>query len=221
MRIVIVGCGRVGAELALSVSGKGHDVAVVDNRAESFDQLGAAFHGRTLQGSGIDRSVLIRAGLDGADAFAAVTSSDNVNIVASRVAKEIYHVPIVVARAYHPHRLGLYERFGLQTIASSSWGAQRFEELITSPLCSSRLSLGNSDVEIVEVRVPPAWVGLSLAQLAQPPLEAPALPVALMRGGRAHLAVAGLGFEAGDLLYLAVRSEDLPRLNEVIAGGST
>jgi trk system potassium uptake protein TrkA len=217
MHILIVGCGRVGAELALSVSGKGHDVAIVDHRSEAFDQLGSEFHGRTLQGSGIDRAVLLRAGIENADAFAAVTSSDNINIVAARVAREIYKVPIVVARAYSPHRLGLYERFGLQTIASSSWGAQRFEELITSPQCASRLSLGNGDVEIVEVRVPAAWVGRPLDDLTRWPLKVRAVPLAVTRGGRAQLVEADLVLQAGDLLHLAVQAEDLPRVSQAVS----
>src|SRR3972149_11008156 len=104
MRIVIVGCGRVGAELAESVSAKGHEVAVIDDRKETLQRLSANFRGRTLEGSGIDRQVLLRAEIDQADALAAVTSSDNINIVVARIAKEIYHVPIVVARTYNPHR---------------------------------------------------------------------------------------------------------------------
>jgi trk system potassium uptake protein TrkA len=217
MRILIVGCGRVGAELALSTAAKGHQVAVVDSRAEAFDQLGAGFSGRTLQGSGIDRDVLLRAGVEQTEAFAAVTSSDNTNLVAGRVAREIFHIPIVVARAYNPHRLGLYERFGLQTIASSSWGARRLEELITSPLCAGRLSVGNGEVEIIEVRVPAAWAGRAVGDLRLTPLALPAMPVAVTRGGRAQLAEVDYQLQEGDLLHLAVKSEDLARVNRTVA----
>ncbi|MBI3760737.1 MAG: TrkA family potassium uptake protein [Chloroflexi bacterium] len=215
MRIIIVGCGRVGAELALSVSHKQHEVVVVDDRQPAFDRLGAGFHGRTVLGSGIDRHVLRRAEIEGAGAFAAVTASDNVNIVAARVAKEIYRVPIVVARAYNPHRVPIYERLGLQTVTSSSWGARRIEELLTSPQCASRLSLGNGDVEIIEARVPAAWTGRQIGDLA---LRLPAVPVAVTRGGRAQLADSDFALQAGDLLCLAVKADNLPRVNESLGG---
>lgn len=219
MEIIIVGCGRVGAELALSLTGKGHQVVVVDPRPESFDQLTSQFTGRTLQGSGIDRDVLERAGISEAGAFAAVTASDNINIVAGRIAQDIFHVPNVVVRAYNPHRLPIYERFGLQTVASSSWGARRFEELMTSPRCASRLSLGNGDLDIVELRVPHRWVGVQVADLRLAPLSVPALPVALTRGGRAQLPDADMVLQAGDLLHLVIRTEDMPRLNDLLAQG--
>ena len=214
MRIIIVGCGRVGAELALSVSNNGHEVTVIDDRQEAFDRLGTNFHGRTLHGSGIDRQVLRRAEIDQADAVAAVTASDNVNIVAARIAKEIYHVPIVVARAYNPHRLPIYERLGLQTVTSSSWGARRIEELMTSPACAGQLSLGNGDVEIVEARVPASWAGRQVGDLA---LNLPIQPIAVTRGGRAQLGEADYVLQAGDLLHLAVKSDNMPRLSKALA----
>lgn len=216
MHIIIVGCGRVGAELALSVSRRGHEVAVIDSHKQAFDQLGADFHGRTLEGSGIDQQVLRRAGIDMAKAFAAVTSSDNANIVAARIAKEIYRVPIVVARAYNPHRQPLYERLGLQTVASSSWGARRIEELMVSPQCASQLSLGNGDVEIVEARVPDAWVGRQVGDVL---LNLPALPIAVTRGGRAQIAETDFVLQPGDLLHLAVKSENMPRVGEALSDG--
>jgi trk system potassium uptake protein TrkA len=214
MHIIIVGCGRVGAELALSVSRKGHSVEIIDERREAFERLGAEFHGRTLQGSGIDRRVLARADIEKADAFAAVTSSDDTNIIASRVAKEFYHVPIVVARAYNPHQLPIFERFGLQTVASSSWGARRMEELMTSPECITRLSLGNGDVEIVEAQIPSTLVGRRVGSLTLP-----ASPIAVTRGGRAHLAQPELLLQAGDLLHLAVESENMLRVSQALSGG--
>jgi trk/ktr system potassium uptake protein len=217
MNIIIVGCGRMGAELALSLSHEGHEVSVIDHRPGAFDQLGAEFHGRTLQGSGIDRDVLTRAGIEQAEGFAALTASDNINIVAGRIAKDIYQVPNVVVRAYTPHRVTIYERFGLQTVASSSWGARRFESLLVSPLCATRLSLGNGDVEIVEVRVPARWAGQKLGELALSPLSLPALPVAVTRGGRAQLAESDYVLQIGDLIHLAVRREHMARMNEALA----
>jgi trk system potassium uptake protein TrkA len=144
-----------------------------------------------------------------------VTSSDSTNFVASRIAIDIYHVPIVVARAYNPHRLPVYERFGIQTVASSSWGAHRMEEMITSPHHASRLSIGNGDVEVVETRVPEQWAGRRIADLDL----AEAKAVALTRGGKARLAGAELVLEAGDLLYLAVGAGDMSRITALFPPG--
>ena len=214
MHIIIVGCGRVGAELARSVSRKGHRVEVIDERQQAFDRLGSDFQGRALQGSGIDRQVLARAEIEKADAFATVTSSDNTNIVAARVAREIYHVPIVVARVYNPNQLPIFERFGLQTVASSSWGARRMEEMMTSPRCTTQLSLGNGDVEIVEARIPATWDGRRIGDLTLP-----TLPIAVTRGGRAHLAESDFLLHTGDLLHLAVESENLLRVSQTLFDG--
>jgi trk system potassium uptake protein TrkA len=214
MHIIIVGCGRVGAELARSVSSKGHAVEIIDARQRAFDRLGADFHGRTLQGSGIDPQVLGRAQIEKADAFTAVTSSDNTNIIAARVAKEIYKVPIVVARVYNPRQLPIFERFGLQTVASSSWGARRMEELMTSPQCATRLSLGNGDVEIVDARIPASWDGRHIGEL-----NLPALPIGVTRAGRAHLADPKFLLLAGDLLHLAVESDNMLRVSQALSNG--
>src|SRR5574341_883313 len=132
-QIIVVGCGRVGRELALSVFRKGHSVAVVDVNPSAFDRLGSEFRGRTGQGDGFAEDVLKRAGIETADAVAAVTTSDSVNIVVARVARDLYHIPHGVARVYNPRRAPIYEKLGLQTIASSSWGAQRIEQLILHP----------------------------------------------------------------------------------------
>lgn len=130
MKLMVVGCGRVGAELALSLQGD-HQVAVVDARAEAFDRLGPDFVGRTIQGDGLDRDALLRAGIETADGLAAVTASDNVNAIVARIAQSIFGVERVVARLYNPRREPVYRKLNIQTISSSSWGAHRIEELLT------------------------------------------------------------------------------------------
>lgn len=132
MKVIVVGCGRVGAALALSLQNE-HQVTVIDPDAEAFDRLGADFQGRCLEGDPLDREVLLRSGIETAEALAAVTSSDNVNAIAARIARGLFGVERVVARVYNPRRSPVYEKLNLQTVSSSTWGAERIEELLTRP----------------------------------------------------------------------------------------
>jgi trk system potassium uptake protein TrkA len=129
MNIIVVGCGRLGIELALSLQ-QNHVVTVIDKNAKAFDQLGLNFLGRTVQGEGLDQGVLKRAGIETADGLAAVTSSDNVNAIVARVAQDVFQVRHVVARLYNPRRAQVYAKLNLQTIAPSVWGAQQIERLL-------------------------------------------------------------------------------------------
>jgi trk/ktr system potassium uptake protein len=202
--IIIVGCGRVGGELALSIFHKGHSVAVVDVNPRAFDRLGPEFRGRTVQGDGFAEDVLKRAGIETADAVAAVTSSDSVNIVVARVARDIYHIDHVVARVYNPRRAPIYEKLGLQTIASSSWGAQRIEQLILHPGLQSVYAAGNGEVQIYEVSISHAWDGCTVNDLVP---EVNALPVAIARGGRACLPDRSTVLRAHDVLQVSATDE--------------
>src|SRR5262249_32678270 len=144
MNIIILGCGRVGVELALSLH-QNHMVSVIDQNARSFDRLGLHFSGRTVQGPGMDRNVLERGGIETTAALAAVTSSDNVNAVVARIARDIFNVNRVVARIYNPRRAPIYEKLNLQTVSSSIWGAQRLEQLLVHPGMQSVSSAGNGE----------------------------------------------------------------------------
>ena len=203
-KIIIVGCGRVGTELALSIYRQGHAVTVVDNNPRAFDRLGPEFRGRTVQCEAIDQDVLRRAGIENADALAAVTTSDSVNIVAARVARDMFHVPHVVARVYNPRRAPIYEKLELQTITSSSWGAQRIEQLILHPGLRSVSTAGHCEVQIYEISVPEAWHGRKVGDLV--PAEG-ALPVALTRGGRGCLPDRETVLQAHDLLQISATIE--------------
>lgn len=210
MKILIVGCGRVGAELALSVASKGHEVTIVDMNPSSFDRLGPDFKGRTVHGFSFDRAVLERAGIQSADSFAATTSSDNANIIAARIARDIFHVPSVVARIYNPGRHEVYERLGLQTVASSSWGAQRIEQLLTHPGLIDVETIGHGEVKLIEVQIPPAWIG----QPASRVLDGRAIVAAITRSGRAFVPGADDRFQPADLIYISLPSNLMPQLIE-------
>src|SRR2546423_13298779 len=125
MKVVIMGCGRVGAELTVELGKAGHDVAIIDKRKEAFDRLPPGFEARRFVGVGFDRETLEEAGIKEADAFIAVSSGDNSNILSARVAREYYHVPSVIARIYDPRRAEIYERLNIPTVASVKWTAKQ------------------------------------------------------------------------------------------------
>ncbi len=133
MKIVILGCGRLGAYLARQLVAQGHQVTVIDQDASALTRLGEDFPGRTVVGTGIDEDVLRRAGVAEADAFVAVTNWDNTNVMAVQVAREILGVPRAICRLYDPLRDEFYRSLGLETICPTLWGAQRIEEILMQP----------------------------------------------------------------------------------------
>lgn len=212
--IVIVGCGRVGVELALSVSQQGHNVAVMDANPKAFDRLGPAFHGRTVLGDALDYAALKRAGVETAHGLAAVTASDSANIVVARVARDMFKVEHVVARVFDPSRGPVYEMLGLQTVASSSWGAQRIEQLLLHPGLRSVFSAGNGEVQVYEVSIPDSWKGRLLSELAA---TDSVRPVAVSRGGRAMLPAADLALQPQDMLLVGATDEGVRVLRQKLA----
>jgi len=208
MKYVVIGCGRVGAELANRLFRKGHEVSVVDQRPEAFRNLGPEFRGRTIEGEVLNRNVLRRAGIEAADGLAAVTNSDSLNAVVAHAARAIFRVPNVVARNYDPRRRPLFEAFGLQVISSTSWGAQRVEELLYHGEIRTVFSAGNGEVEVYELTVPPAWAGRLLGELLRDHCRV----VALTRAGRAHLPEADDPLEAGDVLHLSATLDGIEAL---------
>lgn len=209
--IIIAGCGRVGRELARSIFKRGYTVTVVDPAPHAFDRLGYDFEGRTLQGDIFDQDVLKRTGIKDAFAFAAVTNSDSVNIVTARIARDIYHLPHVIARIYNPRCMPIYEKLGLQTVSSSSWGAQRIEQLILHPGLHSVYSAGNGEVQIYEIIISDEWHGHKLSELV-PPKEA--VTVAIARGGRASLPAPDTILQVHDVIQISATDEGAALLQQ-------
>lgn len=201
MNFIIIGCGRVGAELSYHLFRSGHQVVVVDVNKQAFNRLHPDFRGRTLEGEGLAESVLERAGIREADGLAAVTNSDALNAVVSHAAREFFGVPVVVARNYDPSLRGLIEAFGLQTVGSTTWGAQRVEEMLINPTEKVVYSAGNGEVEIYEVRIPEEWNGRTLGELMGSLEEC--RPVALTRAGRSSLPDADTKLHTDDLLNVS------------------
>ncbi len=208
---IIIGCGRVGAELAVSIAHKGYNVTVMDTALRAFDRLGPDFRGRTVQGDALDHDALKRAGIETANGLAAVTTSDSANVVAARIARDLYHVPHVVARIYDPSRSPLYEKLGLPTIASSSWGARRIEQLLLHPGLQSVYAAGNGEVQLYEVAVTDDWDGRTIDELLP---AGQALPVALARGGRAQLPAGNTPLKAHDILQVSATAEGVTILRQ-------
>lgn len=200
MKVIIVGCGRMGADLAVRIA-EGHEVTVVDSDPRAFARLPEGFRGRTVEGVGFDRDVLVRAGVESSDALAALTSGDNANIVTARVARNVFRVPAVVARVYDPRRAKIYRRLGLQTVSTTAWGVARMSQLLLHRELNVIRSLGEGEVELVEQEVPGHWVGRTVGQVSVP---GEISVTALLRRGRAHLPAPGSAFERGDRAVIAI-----------------
>ena len=130
MKIIILGCGRVGATLAMMMDRAGHTVTVIDFNTDSFQRLESSFGGQTIMGDGIDEEVLRRAGIKEADVFVATTNGDNRNIMASQIAKKIFNVPEVICRIYDPIRTEVYQKLDLEVICPTIVGAELFRDTI-------------------------------------------------------------------------------------------
>ncbi len=216
MKIIVVGCGRLGADLAYRLSKAGNTVSVIDSHEEAFTKLPADFIGRTHEGNGLQQDVLTRAGIETADGLAAVTDSDAINAVVARVAQVKYHVPNVVVRNYDPTLRPLYEDLGLQVISSTSWGAQRVKELLYDADFYSVFSAGNGEVEIYEFKIPPKWDGKKLGELVA---DSRVVPIAVTRAGRAEMPDLQMVLAAEDVIHFSATFEGINQLRARLEGG--
>lgn len=196
-----MGCGRVGTALATELDGAGHDVVVIDRESSAFDRLPTTFGGRTVTGVGFDRDVLSDAGIGGADAFAAVASGDNSNIIAARVARERFGVDRVIARIYDAGRAEVYERLGIPTVATVPWATRRLFRHITDGGGTVDWRDETGAVSLVTLTAPEAWVGFPVDRLAA---DVDGRLAALTRFGECRVPGPGTLVQADDVLYLAV-----------------
>lgn len=167
MHVIIVGCGRVGAEVAKLLVGEGHNVVIVDRNPASFERLGGTFNGRTVIGNGFDLSLLKEAGIEKADVFCSLTNGDNTNLVSAQVAKRIFNVPKVIARVYDPHRARIYSALGLDIIS----GTILFGAMIRDKIIESRFSsylIETKELGVIEIEVKDDLVGKSVQQVNVP-----------------------------------------------------
>ncbi len=208
MFIIVVGCGRVGAELANRLFERGHQVSVVDIAASAFNNLPADFRGRLVEGEALNQDILHRAGIEQADGLAVVTNSDPLNAVVAHIANQIYHVPNIAVRNYDPTNRDLFEAFNLQVVTSSSWGAQRLEELLYAGSVHTLFSAGNGEVGIYEIPILENWDDRPMQEL----LPAECTVAALTRAGRALLPSLETRLKSGDVLLVSATLNGIEEL---------
>jgi trk system potassium uptake protein TrkA len=216
MKIIVMGCGRVGEQVSRLMADEGHAVVVIDRDPSALARLGADFKGRKVRGVGFDRNVMIEAGIEQADAFAATSTSDNANIVAARIARQMFRVPRVVARLYDPRRAEIYRRLGLLTISSTIWGAERIRELLLHAELDPVFSFGHGEVCVVSVEVSPQLVGRMVKDLNVPGEISVA---AVTRQGRAFIPTSGSEFRSEDLIHLLVLASSMDRFKALLGLG--
>ncbi|WP_081272431.1 potassium channel family protein [Mycobacteroides immunogenum] len=165
MRVVVMGCGRVGAALAGGLARIGHEVAIIDKEAAAFNRLGSEFTGERIVGMGFDRDVLLRAGIERAQAFAAVSSGDNSNIISARAARETFGVERVVARIYDAKRAAVYERLGIPTVATVPWTTDRLLHALTRESDTTKWRDPSGSVVVTELALHEDWIGKRITAL--------------------------------------------------------
>ncbi|QUC59996.1 TrkA family potassium uptake protein [Streptomyces sp. A2-16] len=209
MRVVVLGCGRVGSALAAQLVNEGHDVRVIDRNPRTERLLPPGFPGQVLHGNGFSRTLLESAGIELADAFVAVTSGDNTNIVSARTAKETYRVPIVLARIYDPRRADIYRDLGIPTIASVRWTVHQLHQMLLHRHLTPELDFGNGETLLLRSRLPAYLTGRPLGGLE---VDGEIRIVEVTRGGRSFLPTSHTPAETDDLVTFAVAADALGRL---------
>jgi trk system potassium uptake protein TrkA len=216
MHVVVVGCGRVGSELAGTLQASGHTVAVVDKSIDAFRRLGPHFGGQKVVGYGFDRSTLAAAGIDGASALAAVTSGDNSNIVTARVARENFGIERVVARIYDPRRASIFQKLGIPTVATVSWTTDQVMRRLMPAEHHSEWLDPTGAVALVELAVPAGLAGVKLAALNSPGKW---WLTSVTRLGTARVTTDTLVLQEGDVAHFVVEAAAIPELRERVAAG--
>ena len=217
MHVIVVGCGRVGSELAASLEKSGHSVAVLDKNANAFRRLSPSFAGQKVVGFGFDRDDLQEAGIDRAGAVAAVTSGDNSNILTARIARENFGIERVVARIYDPRRALIYQRLGISTVATVSWTTdQVLRRLLPSDQQAHEWIDPSGKVCLVEFVIPNAWAGKKLSELNEPGRF---WLTSVTRFGAAEVVDTKLVGQEGDALRFVVDVTALDALRERLEHG--
>ncbi|MFH0935863.1 MAG: TrkA family potassium uptake protein [Candidatus Omnitrophota bacterium] len=210
MYVIIVGCGRVGSELAKLLSGEGYNVVVIDKNHASFERLGSTFNGLTMVGNGFDLELLKQAGIEKADAFCAVTNGDNTNLIASQVAKKIFKVPKVLARVYDPLRAHIYASLGMDIIS----GTVLFASMLRDKIVESRFSsvlIENKDLSVIEISANEQMVNKPVHDINIP---GEFLAVAIRRAGEIIIPEAGLTLKPKDILIGVLKVASLAKVKE-------
>lgn len=209
-----MGCGRVGSSLATELEALGHTISIIDQSREAFRRLGPDFKGRTISGIGFDRDTLLEAGIETADAFAAVSNGDNSNILAARVARETYGVGNVVARIYDPGRAEIYQRLGIPTVATVIWATDQIMRRLVPEGSKSEWSDATGTVELIEVHPHVEWFGLPITQIET---ETEARVAFLTRLAEGLIPNEHTVLQEGDLLHMIIKTERVALVEKTLA----
>ncbi len=213
MYVIIIGSGRMGAELATGLSAEGHDVVVVDKEKEAFKWLGTDFNGLTIVGTGIDEDVLKKAGIEKADVFVSLTSVDNVNIMAAQIAKEIFKVQKVIARIYDPEREYSYHEFGLETVNPTVLSTRQVRHDLLPNSLHKLFNLGSGEVAVIDVKVTTGLAGIDVKSLQIP---SKFKIIAVVRDTETMLTDDNFFLEQGDILMALVRIDAMGTLSDML-----
>jgi trk system potassium uptake protein TrkA len=216
VHVVIMGCGRVGSTLARSLEDREHDVSVIDTNPDAFRRLGPSFNGTKVTGIGFDQGVLERAGIEKADAFAAVSSGDNSNIIAARVARETFGIQQVVARIYDPGRAEVYQRLGITTVATVKWTADQVLRRLLPAGAEPDFRDPSGTIRVDHVMVNESWVGHRTVQFQN---ESGSRIAWIDRLGEGMIPQRETVIQEGDLLHLVMREENAEHVYEVFHQG--
>lgn len=214
---MVVGCGRVGSGLAVSLTREGHSVAIIDRNPRAFRRLPDDWAGQRVNGSGFDRDHLDQAGAHRADALAAVTSGDNSNILTVRIARETYEIARVVARIYDPRRAEIYQRLGIPTVATVTWTIDQVRRRLIPESAAAEWADATGKLTLVERSLPDAWAGRRLGDLN---VSGRIDLIAVTRAGQPRLDATDLIGQEGDLLHIAVMDGALEELGRRCGGGA-
>ena len=213
MKVIIVGCGKLGSGLARSLSQKGHHVTVIDSNPEAFSMLGKDFTGKTITGVGFDKDILEKAQVRYSDAVVACSKSDETNALIGRLARNVYKVPRVISRLYDPRKAELYQTLGIQTISATSWGISRTMELLSYNQLDSVMTIGNGQAEMVRIEVPILLVGKTAGELE---VVGEIQVVALSRENKTFLPTMSTTLQKRDVIYLSVMHTSISRLKSML-----
>jgi trk system potassium uptake protein TrkA len=213
MQVVIMGCGRVGILLTVELAKAGHEVSVIDKKPDAFDRLPPGFTAKTIVGQGFDSDVLEEAGIESADAFIAVSSGDNSNIVSARVAREHYHVPQVIARIYDPQRAAIYERLNIPTVGTTNWGVKQIMTMLTHSREEIKESMAGGDLVRARVEIPDHLAGKPVSSLN---VDGRIMVAGVDRGGTGFVPDGSSTFQKGDFAQVMADSTALPDLDAIL-----
>ncbi|MBF4160978.1 potassium channel family protein [Nocardioides acrostichi] len=216
MHVVIMGCGRVGSTLARSLEDRNHTVSIIDSEPDAFRRLGPGFNGDKVAGVGFDQEVLEKAGIRRADAFAAVSSGDNSNIIAARVARETFGISQVVARIYDPGRAEVYQRLGITTVATVKWTSDQVLRRILPAGAEPDFRDPSGTIRVDHIRVPDAWVGQRTIDLQR---RSKSRIAWIDRLGEGMLPNRETILQEGDMLHLVIREDRASHTFSVLDAG--